>query len=589
MIVRPLPGQSPPPCTIGSWEAPFDHVVMANIPPPACAIPPNPDVGFPAGWFTAIHMSLIPKGPHQGHVIVWDGHHVQTYHAPAAGQTRVIRYSIFDPVTQQFWNHITCVAANKGDLFCAGHVWNAQGDLVIAGGTESHATFEGATLVYVWQPPTTLGGPGTWLFPYVPGTTTQHFLVVRRWYPSLVMMGPDPFDDMDRVLIAGGTDYVTPTNQPAQTIDRNDYECWEPSALQPIAGQMQSIQGVRKWNGPQLGGFGLSNYSRAHFLSTFRVVTAGMPVGTDRLQHDTAVQGIWLSDSNWLMVGNRSYGSNVLYPITPGGVLRDYVVASGGYDWGTGLILDSVQVSHAAAATPGGRAWVAQPALMHRRWLHNTVLLPDSGILALGGEKQYTGVSCSEVPALVPELFPSGAKSWTELASDTIIRDYHATAVLLPNGKVLVGGGESRHYPPWSNCSNQSQRTASVPTADYRVFIPPNINCGNPRPTILNQAAGGSAWDWFYGQTYGVSYTALPFGVTVQKVTLLRAGSVTHHSDGNQRCVELQFQPVADTDPPLLQVTVPTKQSYLLPRGHYMLFLVTNQGTPSPAAWVQIR
>jgi hypothetical protein len=469
-------------------------------------------------------------------------------------------------------------------------VWNAQGDLVIAGGTESHTTFEGATLVYVWQPPTTLGGPGTWDFPRIPGTSFQDFLVVRRWYPSLVMMGPDPnpIDDLDRVLILGGTDY---DNTLSKTINRNDYECWEP-LVGAARGQMQSIQGVRKWNGPQPGGFGLSNYPRAHFLSTFRVVTAGMPVGTDRLRHDTMSQGAWLSDTSWLMVGNRSYGSNVLYPISPGGVIRDYVVATGGLDWtppSDPAILSSVQVSHAAAATSLGRAWVAQPALKHRRWLHNTVLLPDSGILALGGEKQYTGISCSEVPALVPELFPSGATSWTELASDTIIRDYHTTAVLLPNGKVLVGGGESRHYPPWGDCLDQSQRTASVATADYRVFLPPNINCGNPRPMILYQAASGSAWEWFYGQTYGVSYMALPFGVTVQKATLLRAGSVTHHSDGNQRCVELQFVPVADTDPPLLQVTVPTKQSYLLPRGHYMLFLVTNQGTPSTAAWVQIR
>jgi hypothetical protein len=72
----------------------------------------------------------------------------------------------------------------------------------------------------------------------------------------------------------------------------------------------------------------------------------------------------------------------------------------------------------------------------------------------------------------------------------------------------------------------------------------------------------------------------------------MRAGSVTHHCDPNQRCVELAFTLAVDVDPPTgfsaCTVAAPSKASYLLPRGYYMLFLVTNQGTPSQAAWVLI-
>jgi hypothetical protein len=37
----------------------------------------------------------------------------------------------------------------------------------------------------------------------------------------------------------------------------------------------------------------------------------------------------------------------------------------------------------------------------------------------------------------------------------------------------------------------------------------------------------------------------------------------------------------------LLQIAIPA-QSELLPKGDYMLFLLSNQGVPSTAAWVKV-
>lgn len=106
---------------------------------------------------------------------------------------------------------------------------------------------------------------------------------------------------------------------------------------------------------------------------------------------------------------------------------------------------------------------------------------------------------------------------------------------------------------------------------------------------IRNQAVQGSAWTWSLGaQQIPVEYDELPFGVWVDHAVLVRAGSVTHHCDPNQRCVRLATaQDPAGLIPQVL-VDVPAS-SYLLPRGYYMLFLVTNQGVPSEAAWVQVQ
>ena len=66
---------------------------------------------------------------------------------------------------------------------------------------------------------------------------------------------------------------------------------------------------------------------------------------------------------------------------------------------------------------------------------------------------------------------------------------------------------------------------------------------------------------------------------------------MTHHSDGNQRCVSLEFE-VATPFPPsgsgTVYVDVPPA-SGLLPAGHYMLFLVSSEGAVcTKAAWIRI-
>jgi hypothetical protein len=560
------------PCNLGSWKPAYDYT-GPGVNPPLCA---NPPVGFPTGPFDAIHSSLIPKGPHRGHVMMFN--HI-VYTGTGVGQTRVITYTIVDTQTQQFWDHVVCLAPDLGDLFCAGHTWNANGDLVLAGGTTMHRIdvvqpyFGGAKLLYVWQPPTTLGAPGTW----VQGPPLDDF----RWYPSLVAMGPHPATDLDDILVMGGSHPIA-----SQFI--NSYQCWQPAGGPAGSWEQNGVTFTNTFAGPPPTA-DLRDYPRAHFLSNKEVGTAGMsPHSMKVLQYTTppTPPGTWQGPApmgNVSLGLDRLYGSSVLFPISPGGGIKDVVVAIGGNTGGT--ILSSFEWSLASASNP---SWVQAGNLNQARWFLNTVLLPDSTILALGGEQQFLGFGCSQVPALVPEILVAG--QWQGKLGGTIIRDYHSTSLLLPTAEVLSTGGESRHYGPWPNCTNKTGRVPTVFPADFQVFVPPYINCGKTRPVI--NVATGATLGWGYGTQQSVGYVSLPFGISVAKVVLVRPGSATHHCDPNQRCVELAFSLLPDTDPPTgnsaLQIAVPSKMSYLLPRGYYMLFFVTNQGTPSNAAWVQI-
>jgi hypothetical protein len=70
---------------------------------------------------------------------------------------------------------------------------------------------------------------------------------------------------------------------------------------------------------------------------------------------------------------------------------------------------------------------------------------------------------------------------------------------------------------------------------------------------------------------------------SIASVVLMKAGSVTHSFDMDQRYVGLSFAAGSGS----LNVTGPPN-SNIAPPGYYMLFLVNQAGTPSLASWVQV-
>jgi hypothetical protein len=150
---------------------------------------------------------------------------------------------------------------------------------------------------------------------------------------------------------------------------------------------------------------------------------------------------------------------------------------------------------------------------------------------------------------------------------------YHSTALLLPSGRVLLASGDSdgRYY-------------------DYEIFVPPYLcTATNPRPQWV--PAPPPAITMNYGVDVFVQYS-LPTGVAIERVVLMRPGSVTHHFDFDQRYFQLDFKVTAQGT---LKVTPPagkpgtTGDTNAAPQGWYMLFLLSSQGVPSEAAWVHLQ
>jgi hypothetical protein len=199
----------------------------------------------------------------------------------------------------------------------------------------------------------------------------------------------------------------------------------------------------------------------------------------------------------------------------------------------------------------------------------NATLLADGTVLVTGGTNAGGfNNPPTDANVLAAERWnPAGG--WTQLARQTRYRLYHSNALLLPDGRVLsVGSG---------------QPYASGLQDDYsgEIFSPPylfNLD-GTPatRPTITKAPASVT-----YGQSFAIE---TPNPAAIAKVTFIRLSSVTHATNMNQR---LNYLPITTRDASSITVTAPLRAA-LAPPGHYMVFLLDENGVPSVAKIVQIR
>jgi hypothetical protein len=268
-------------------------------------------------------------------------------------------------------------------------------------------------------------------------------------------------------------------------------------------------------------------------------------------------------------VNQRDDGSSVLYPILPG--FQDIILRIGGR---IGTATASVEACFGLIT--GNWSTNQVPQLHNARWHPNTVLLADSSILVIGGDDDNPPANAAQPEAVYkPELFRHGTNAWVEQPPEATVRGYHSTAVLLPDGRVFVGGGNSRHDKPGT---------------DYDIFTPHYL-IGDPvRPTglVINAPFQNDTYQLHYGQSYTLSQLDIPgqpkLGYSLARVALVSPGSVTHHSDMHQRYVECSVSPITTYD---VSFAVPAET--LAPRGYYMLFCMSSAGIPSEAVWVRVQ
>jgi hypothetical protein len=273
-------------------------------------------------------------------------------------------------------------------------------------------------------------------------------------------------------------------------------------------------------------------------------------------------------------VGFRGSSFSVMLPLKPdadGKYTKAQFLSAGGVlgTWPSTYVADDTSVINTVDTTTGDRMTSeATRQLNHRRWYSSGVVLPTGEVFAVNGattdEVVFPG---SGKPVPQAELYDPESRTWRPAATDTRNRSYHSSAVLLPDGRVLVGG----HAPintGYGGASDFGKDTfgMTAPESDptFSIYSPPYLFRG-PRPVIAGVNPSVP-----YNQTLTILTTD---AADIKTVVLVRTPSATHLVDGDQRSVNV---PVVSRTGNSVTVSIPGNT--VLPPGPYMLFV--NRGTP---------
>ncbi len=461
----------------------------------------------------AMHATLLDNG--KVLLMAGSGNDVNQF---AAG---TFKAAVWDPIANT-WTVLTV----PKDMFCSGHVTLPDGRVLIQGGTKSY--------------PTTAGGADygglkdSWIFDPATNTfTTEPMANEGHWYPTLTELGNGD------VWMAGGLKEDT-TGAVNTEMWSTRTSTWLPGNQVP---QSWSFWGL--YPHMFLLQDGRLFYSGGHVFGN-GLPGAGASIYTWQTGAITDVQGLRDKDL-------RDQSASVLLP--PAQDQKFMITGGGNIDTqtpGIGLT-DLINLNDATPAyTPG-------PDLpgMGKMYL-NATILPDRTVLVTNGA-QLDRNSASNV--FTAAVYNPATNAWTSVAADPVGRNYHSTALLLPDGRVAVFG------------SNPGDGSYELRVSMYS----PSYLFHGQRPQI-----SATPTQLTYGQTF--TFTVSTPGSTLRWAQLMRPMSVTHQMDSNMRLVDL---PVTVTNG-VATATVTTNPN-LLPPGPYMLNVTNSDGVPSTAAWVMIK
>ncbi|XVU28604.1 galactose oxidase-like domain-containing protein [Actinoplanes sp. CA-054009] len=472
------------------------------------------DPGLSGSWSPVLETAVVPVFTAvlpNGKLLVWDS--VGDNSSESYPDHSFTRAMVWNPADDTYKR----VDLQGSNIFCAGFAHLANGNILVAGGN-ANAQLDGTVHTYVfdWQ-------NETW--------TRGRDMAAARWYPSLAETA-----NGEHVIVGGG---------PAT------------SEVYQANGAIRALSGFTKYSSRLYPFMGSRPDTQLGIIGPY---TTGWTVNTSGIGIVTAT-------------GNRD------------GMFRDYA-SFATYDVGKTVVVGggkmteggqaNVPTKTAVVMSTGATMFPATTAtgsLSTGRRQLNATLLADGSVLATGGmTSAATNVNVDLPNAITTaERWDPATGQWSVLAAAGRIRQYHSTAALLPDGRVMTGGG--------GICG--ACMAAGYLEKNIEYFSPPYLykkdGSGEPasRPTISTAPTSVGI---------GAAFTVTtPQASTIRKVGLVGLSDVTHGVDQGQRYVPLKYTTTGTT----LTVTGPPNGG-VAPPGYYMMFIVDANGVPSVAKMVQV-
>ncbi len=496
----------------------------------------------------AVHAALLHTGK-----IVYFGGDQHTSSLNVAGDVDHTR--LFDCTTHA----IAAVTGLPGnvDLFCSGHALLADGRVLAAGGTRNwggggiHPSghFIGIREAYIFDP-----ADEQW---HVTGKmVTQRAAEVPagkdiektggRWYPTLLTL-PD-----GRVLAVSGHPEVDDTRHNNNSLELYDPATGTWSIVGPVDYANIDSAVARQYE-----------YPRLHVLPDGTVISMStMSNGNLEKWHPYTDATDWdhvISPAPDPMYGGFAQDTtSVLLPLKPSDKYRARLLIAGA---SMPYVLDMDSLATGWTPVPRNMNGYPDPGDVNpRRENLDAVLLPTGEVFIEGGVKNPNNDATAVKRG---EMFNPEMMTWQVLPEAERPRQYHSVALLMPDGAVWVAGS---NFNSGTGLANRELR--------IEIFEPWYF-CGR-RPVITEAAEKACHGEEFEIRT--------PDAASIQRVVLVRCGTVTHNFNPDQRHLTLEFR---HDEGDILVATVPNNAAVAIV-GYYLVFVIDGTGRPSVGKFIQI-
>ena len=442
-----------------------------------------------------VHVALMPNG--KVLVVSGSGNYPPNTNYAAA---------VWDPATS------TVTTQPVGwDMFCNGMLVLPDGRPLVVGGTLQYDPFHG------WKR-TSAYDPATGKF------VDMQDMAHGRWYPTTTELGDGRF------MTFSGLDENGNTNT-----------------------QVEIYKLGVGWGSPATAQWTPDLYPRLHLLPNGTVFYSG--ANTQSRTFNPATNTWSGVVATTIYGGTRTYGTSILFPLTPANGYKPMVAIFGGDS-------PSTATSEYIDLSVANPVWKSGPPMSQPRIEMNGTMLPNGKVVLVGGSLNDEDTGTASLNA---DLYDTSTNTMSSAGANAFPRLYHSVSLLLPDGTVwLTGGNPARgSYEP----EVEIYSPAYLFNADGTLATRPTITAVTPN--VIG-----------YGTSFQVQ---TPDAANITSVVLMKNGATTHAFNMDQRMVGLSYTAGSG----VLNVTGPPSGN-IAPPGYYMLFLINSAGVPSVAKFVQV-